>query len=222
MRTASLRRWSSRGEARTHFENRGTQWKRMDKYGRQPVSVCLSVLLTRLDRSHICKQRPAGLCHGFTLIEILIALLIVLTLAGIAVPVTADYIHRANVVRAITEIRMVEKEILFFETEKGYYPGGKTPGMLQSMHEIGKDNFKDPWGTPYQYRNLAQGPHTGGGKPQFCRRDRSFNPLNYDFDLYSVGPDRQVPTHNQITANKGADDIVRAANGRYVGEGSKF
>ena len=196
----------------------------MDKYGPQSASVCLSVLLTHLERSHIYKQRPAGPCHGFTLIELVIAVLIVLTLTGIAIPLASDYIHRAKVVRAIAEIRMVEKEILFFETEKGYYPGGKEPiisFMLESMREIGKDNFKDPWGTPYQYRNLAQGP-ISGGKPKFCRRDRSFNPLNYDFDLYSVGPDRQVPTHNQITVNKGADDIVRAANGRYVGEGSKF
>ena len=196
----------------------------MDKYGPQSASVCLSVLLTHLERSHIYKQRPAGPCHGFTLIELVIAVLIVLTLTGIAIPLASDYIHRANVVRAIAEIRMVEKEILFFETEKGYYPGGKEPiisFMLESMREIGKDNFKDPWGTPYQYSNLAQGP-ISGGQPKFCRRDRSYNPLNYDFDLYSVGPDRQVPTHNQITVNKGADDIVRAANGRYVGEGSKF
>jgi general secretion pathway protein G len=193
----------------------------MGKYGLKSVSVCLLVPLTHLDRAPIHKQRPAGPCHGFTLIELLIAILIVLTLAGIAVPLTTEYIHQANVVRTITEIRMVEKEIISFETERGYYPGGKTPGMLQSMHEIGKDQFKDPWGTPYQYRNLAQGPHAGD-KPKFCRRDRSYNPLNYDFDLYSVGPDRQVPTHNQITANKGADDIVRAANGRYVGVGAKF
>ena len=196
----------------------------MGKNGLKSVSVCLSVLLMRLDGAPIYKQRPARLCHGFTLIELIIAVLIVLTLTGIAMPIVADYIHRAKVVRAITEIRMIEKEILFFETEKGYYPGGQEPiisFMLESMSEIGKDNFKDPWGTPYQYRNLAQGPHAGG-KPKFCRRDRSFNPLNYDFDLYSVGPDRQVPTHNQITANKGADDVVRAADGRYVGEGSRF
>jgi general secretion pathway protein G len=193
----------------------------MGKYGLKSVSVCLSVPLTHLDRAPICKQRATGSCHGFTLIELLIAILIVLTLAGIAVPLTADYIHQANVARAITEIRGLEKEIIFFEMEKGRYPGW-SPTMLESMHEIGRDTFKDPWGTPYQYRNLAQGPHTGGGKPQFCRRDRSYNPLNYDFDLYSVGPDRQVPTHSQITTNKGADDIVRAANGRYVGEGAKF
>jgi general secretion pathway protein G len=197
----------------------------MGKCGKNFVTSCLPVLQTHLDATASSEKEQEGSSQGYTLIELIIAVLIVLTLAAIAVPLTADYIHRANVVRAITEIRMVEKEIIFFETEKGYYPGGKKPiitFMLESMHEIGKDDFKDPWGTPYQYRNLAQGPHTGGGKPKFCRRDRSFNPLNYDFDIYSVGPDRQVPSHSQITADKGADDIVRAANGRYVGEGAKF
>ena len=196
----------------------------MDKYGLKSVSVCLLVLPASLDVSPKCEEKKRDSCQGFTLLELIFGILIVLTLAGIAVPLTADYIHKAKVVRAVTEIRGLEKEIIFFETEKGYYPGGKKPiitFMLQSMQEIGRDDFKDPWGTPYQYRNLAQGPFAGG-KPKFCRRDRSFNPLNYDFDLYSVGPDRQVPTHNQITVNKGADDIVRAANGRYVGEGAKF
>jgi len=197
----------------------------MGEYGLKFVSVCLLVPLTHLDKAPIYKQRATGSCHGFTLIESLIVILIVLTLAGIAVPLTTDYIHQANVAQAIGEIRVLEKEIIIFEMENECYPGGgcaERPEMLESMQEIGRDNFLDPWGTPYQYKNLAQGPHTGGGKPQDCRRDRSFNPLNYDFDLYSVGPDRQIPTHKQITVNKGADDIVRAANGRYVGEGAKF
>ena len=146
---------------------------------------------------------------------------IVATLAAIAVPLTQDYIYRANVARACTEIRGLEKEIIFYRTENGGYPGFKD-GMWTSLAEIGRDRFRDPWGTFYQYRNLENGPQAGDNKPQFCRRDRSYNPLNYDFDLYSVGPDRQVPTNNQITKGSGADDIVRAANGRYVGEGSKF
>ncbi len=197
----------------------------MGKYGLKSVSVCLSVLLRHLGTAFVCKQRSEGRCHGFTLVELIIAVLIVLTLAAIAVPLTTDYINQAKVARAVTEIRMVEKEILIFETEKGYYPGGRQPIitlMLESMQEIGRNHFLDPWGTPYQYRNLAQGPHTGAGKPQICRRDRSFNPLNYDFDLYSVGPDRKLPTNNQITAGKGADDIVRAGDGRYVGVGAKY
>jgi len=197
----------------------------MGKYGLKSVSVCLSVPLTHLDRAPIYKQRPAGPCHGFTLVELIFGILIVLTLAAIAVPLFADYIHEANVARAIAEVRLLEKEIIIFETENGYYPGGKAPiipAMLESMQEISRNNFLDPWGSPYQYRNLAQGEHTGGGKPKVCRRDRSYNPLNDDFDLYSVGPDRQIPTHKQITVNKGADDIVRARDGRYVGVGAKY
>lgn len=157
---------------------------------------------------------------GFTIVELAISVAIIATLAAIAVPLAEDHIHQGNVARAVTEIRLLEKEIIFFRAERGRYPGWPDD-MLETLQEIGRDNFADPWGTPYQYRNLESGPHSGG-KPQFCRRDRSYNPLNDDFDLYSVGPDRKVPTHNQITKNVGADDIVRAANGKYVGEGSKF
>ena len=158
---------------------------------------------------------------GFTIVELLISLAIVATLTAIAVPLAQDYIYRANVARTATEIRGLEKEILFFKTERGFFPGGAPGGNLVSLQDIGRVNVLDPWGTPYQYRNLENGPWSGD-KPQFCRRDRSYNPLNFDFDLYSVGPDRWVPTHNQITKAQGADDIVRAANGKYVGEGSKF
>ena len=193
----------------------------MGKCGKNFVSLCLPVLQTHLDATASSEKEQEGSSQGFTLVELMIGLLIVATLTAIAVPLTVDYIYQANVARAIVEIRMLEKEIIIFEMERDRYPGWPDD-MLETMQEIGRDDFLDSWGTPYQYRNLAQGPHTGGEKPQFCRRDRSYNPLNYDFDLYSVGPDRQVPTHNQITTNKGADDIVRAANGRYVGVGAKF
>ena len=196
----------------------------MGKYGLKSVSVCLSVLPASLDVSPECEKKKRDSCQGFTLVELIFGILIVLTLAAIAVPLFADYIHEANVARAIAEVRLLEKEIIIFETERGYYPGGEQPiipVMLESMQEISRNNFLDPWGSPYQYRNLAQGEHAGD-KPKFCRRDRSYNPLNYDFDLYSVGPDRQIPTHNQITVNKGADDIVRARDGRYVGVGAKY
>ena len=191
----------------------------MGKFGINSVSVCLPVLQTHLYAAPASEKEQRGSCQGFTLVEVIIAVLIVVTLTAIAVPLYGDYIHKANVATAATEIRGLEKEIIFFRTERGVYPGAG--GILTSLQQIGRDNFADPWGTPYQYRNLANGP-MAGGKPKFCRRDRSYNPLNYDFDLYSVGPDRKVPTHNQITKNTGADDIVRAANGRYVGEGSKF
>lgn len=193
----------------------------MDPNGLHSVSLCFS--LTQLSKNSApFRARNLQLSSaGFTIVELVVSVAIVITLTAIAMPFMRDYIHKGNVTRAVTEIRGLEKEIIFFRTERGYYPGGMS-GMLESLQDISRQNFKDPWGTPYQYRNLADGPHAGDGKPKFCRRDRSYNPLNDDFDLYSVGPDRKVPTHNQITKNTGADDIVRAANGQYVGEGFKF
>jgi prepilin-type N-terminal cleavage/methylation domain-containing protein len=55
---------------------------------------------------------------GFTIVELLISIAIVATLAAIAVPVTQDYYYRANVARAATEIRGLEKEIIFFKTDR--------------------------------------------------------------------------------------------------------
>jgi general secretion pathway protein G len=152
-------------------------------------------------------------------LELIFAVLIVLTLAAIAVPITQDYIYRAKVARTVVEIRGLEKEIIIFETERGRFPGWG-PDMLETLQEIGRNTFLDPWGTPYQYRNLELAKIDGSGKPQGCRKDRSLNPLNRDFDLYSVGPDRR--TQLQVTANYGGDDIIRAGNGSYVGEASKF
>ncbi len=159
---------------------------------------------------------------GFTIVELVISLAIIGTLTAIAVPSIQDRIYRANVARAATEIRGLEKEIIFFKTEFGVYPGGRPGGNLESLQDISRDNFPDPWGTPYKYLNLEQSSPDNEGKPKNCRKDRSRNPLNDDFDLYSVGPDRKVPTHRQITRESGQDDIVRAASGQYVGEGSKY
>jgi general secretion pathway protein G len=193
----------------------------MGQNGLNSVSVCLSVLQTLKNIAPFRAKKQQLFSGGFTIVELAISLAIIGTLTAIAVPSIQDRIYRANVARAATEIRGLEKEIIFFKTERGRYPGWP-PDMLETLQEIGRDNFLDPWGTPYQYRNLESSTKEPGGKPQNCRKDRSTNPLNYDFDLYSAGPDRVLPSHKQITEGSGEDDIVRAANGRYVGEGSKY
>jgi general secretion pathway protein G len=52
------------------------------------------------------------------------------------------------------------------------------------------------------------------------RKDRFLVPLNYDFDLYSVGEDGQ--TSAPLTADISYDDIVRANNGRFIDLASKY
>jgi general secretion pathway protein G len=57
----------------------------------------------------------------------------------------------------------------------------------------------------------------GNGK---ARKDKFLVPINSDYDLYSDGQDGQ--SASPLTAKASQDDIVRAANGSYVGLASQF
>ena len=50
--------------------------------------------------------------------------------------------------------------------------------------------------------------------------DRFLVPLNSDFDLYSMGRDGESVA--PLTAAKSREDVVRAANGAFIGLASKF
>ena len=52
------------------------------------------------------------------------------------------------------------------------------------------------------------------------RRDRSLNPLNPDYDLYSLGKDGD--SKMPITAAESQDDVIRALGGAYIGLASGF
>jgi len=47
------------------------------------------------------------------------------------------------------------------------------------------------------------------------RRDRYMFPLNTDYDLFSLGPDKVTAT--SLGEKSGLDDVIRANNGGYFG-----
>lgn len=144
-------------------------------------------------------ERP--LQAGFSLIEVMIVVALIGTLAAIAVPNYVEYRERAKVAAAIQDIRAVEKSIAGFTLDRGRLP--------VSLAEIGLGGLRDPWGSPYQYVPVA-----GTPKGQL-RKDRFLVPVNSDFDLYSMGQDRS--TMPPFTAKASRDDIVRAGDGAFVG-----
>jgi len=144
---------------------------------------------------------------GITVIELVITVAIVATLAAIAFPAYNKYRDNANIVHAIADIRTVEHDIYIYE---GY--NAKLPDLLD---DIGQGNLRDPWGNPYQYLNNAT--KKGKAKPRF---DKLFKPLNLDFDLYSMGKDGQ--TESNLDKSVSLDDIVRALNGEFVGLASEY
>ena len=150
-------------------------------------------------------QKSKGNHCGFTLVEFLIVFAIIGILAAIAVPNFISYRYEAKIAVAITEIKMIEKVIANYLIDKGDLP--------DSLNDAGMDHLTDPWGNPYQYLRLDGGTTPGlNGKR---RRDKSANPVNSDYDIYSMGQDGK--TAAQFMAKKARDDIVRANDGGYYG-----
>jgi general secretion pathway protein G len=144
---------------------------------------------------------------GFTLVELLIAIAIIGALMAIAIPNYSRHIEQARVTKVISEMKILENEILVYAMDNDSYP--------ESLADIGRANVLDPWGNPYQYLNIATA--SGVGK---MRKDRFLVPINSDFDLYSMGPDgRSV---SPLTSKLSYDDIIRGSNGSYFGVASGY
>lgn len=240
----------------------------------------------------------AGDTQGFTLIELMLAVSIVGILASLAVPNYIDFLEKARVARAVSELHALAKEIKGFAMGGGVYP--------DTLAQIGRSTMLDPWGSPYQYyrincttdveiTHLAKlklgkkrpprampaddsfsppsdwqivfavdhgeyqdllhlvapgggggaggggagggggggggggagggGAGGGGGGPPCggvggARKDRFLVPLNSDFDVYSMGKDRD--TVAPLSPPKSHDDVLRASDGGFYGLGKNF
>jgi len=152
-------------------------------------------------------QQPGG----FTLLELLLVVAILATLAALAIPSYSDYIQRVKVARAIVEIRMISNQITMHQDHIGGFP--------DTLAELGPTVPKDPWGRPYQYLLLAGKPDQGPGKVS-PRKDKSLHPLNSDFDLCSMGADGQ--TNLALTAQASKDDVIRANDGDFIGLAERY
>lgn len=160
---------------------------------------------------HDVIRRPRR--RGFTLIEVLIIIAMIGTLTAIGIPVYANALDRAKVTKAIADIHAFDREIRVY-----HLFNGKPPATLAA---IGRANWRDPYGNPYEYLNISCDETTGKCKaPKNHRKDKFFKPLNWDFDLYSKGKDGL--TKDKIDTKEGADDIIRAVNGGFVGLASEF
>jgi len=156
---------------------------------------------------HQSSKLPSGQGSGYTLIELIIVIAIIGTLAAIAVPVYYVYIEKARIAKACADIRTIEKEIIGSQ-------GDDTDDLPDSLADIGRWDFPDPWGNPYQYANHDNIP------PGDRRKYKSTVPLNTDFDLYSMGPNGI--TAAPVTTPAGYDDIIRAGDGQYIGPASEY
>jgi len=124
------------------------------------------------------------------MVELLLVLVILATLAAIVIPKFAGRGEQARVTAAQVEISNLEVALDAFEVDNGYYPKGdegltslmEEPEGARSWHGpyLKKALDVDPWGIPYTYEYPGRN-----------------NPRGYD--IASAGPDKSMGTPDDIT-----------------------
>lgn len=153
---------------------------------------------------------------GLTLVELILVLAVVGIFAALSVAGFQETIEKTRNDQAIADLRVLDVKITRFFTPNNEYPG--------SLEQIDAGDMEDPWGNPYVYTNIdvlpenQKGKITGpkkGASSEKIRRDKNLNPLNRDYDLYSLGKDGESKA--QISYKTSQDDIIRAGNGAFIG-----
>ena len=148
--------------------------------------------------------------QGFTIIELLIAITVLIALSAIAIQQFGSYRTSGDINLAVTQLRTISNQIQSHKVNNERFPA--------SLSEIKPQvNMTDPWGRSYQYLNIEDADIKGKGQ---LRKDKNLVPINSDFDLYSMGADGK--TVAPLTAKASQDDIVRANDGGYYGLASKY
>lgn len=151
-------------------------------------------------------SRLAAGFKGFTLLELIMTIAILATLAAIGMSTYNYMIDEAKISRAVADIRNLQMQINTYELDYQKLP--------DSLADIGLENFRDPWDNPYQYTNFENTPK---GK---WRKDHNLVPLNTYYDLWSMGPDGD--SKPPLTAKASRDDIVRGRDGTFIGPAEDY
>lgn len=143
---------------------------------------------------------------GWSLVEISLALALAAVLLVVALPAYMSYRETLRQRVAAQDIAAMGAVIQQSWEDAHAYPANLAAVQLATR--------KDPWGRAYVYYNVDANGRGG------ARKDHALNPINTDFDLYSLGPDGV--SASQVTQKDSLDDVIRANNGAFVGRAADF
>jgi len=129
--------------------------------------------------------------RGFTLLEIMVVIIIIGTIAGLVGVKVLDRLEEAKIRAAKIQLATLRDALDMFKMDNGFYPdsaqglqalvmppqAGRTPGGFRPGGYLRDDKLPlDPWGSQYMYR---------------CDD-------NYTFIVMSPGPDMRPGTEDDI------------------------
>jgi general secretion pathway protein G len=128
-----------------------------------------------------------------------------LIVGSFAVPAFNGYVERSRVARAVSDIGTMSLKLHRWQQDAHTLPANLAEAGIVGV---------DPWGRPYVYLRAAD------ARRAQLRKDGELVPVNTDFDLYSLGPDGVSAL--ALPAAPSLDDVVRAANGSYIGLAANY
>ncbi|MBR7121815.1 MAG: type II secretion system major pseudopilin GspG [Lentisphaeria bacterium] len=98
----------------------------------------------------------------FTLIEVVIVIVILVTLASIATPMYMNYVSKANIGAAKSQVQLLADAVQGYRTDNNSYPSEDSglDALVENVEDLESWNGpyiegslpKDPWGNDYLYR----------------------------------------------------------------------
>jgi general secretion pathway protein G len=121
------------------------------------------------------REHRAAVRGGFTLMEMLVVVAILVVLAGAAVPIYFRYLDQAKVDTARVNCKVLSDQCQAYKLKNGDFPPSldilAQPQADGSPPYLEPQSLRDPWGRPYEY--APQGQH---------------NALLQKPDIWSQGP----------------------------------
>ena len=136
----------------------------------------------------IGNQRGQCSRRAFTLVEMLLVLVILGTLAALVLPKFGGRAEQARVTATQTQISAFSTALEAFEVDNGYFPKGKD-GL--------RDLVQQPKDTPQWHRSLDSIPNDPWGHPYIYECPGKHNEAGYD--IMSMGPDGRAGSDDDIT-----------------------
>ena len=128
---------------------------------------------------------------GFTLLEVMIVLFILVTLAAFAVVAVQGQQRRASIRAAFSYVKLLERQVDTFQLDVGRPP--TTEEGIMALIVCPSNVSEGKWGGPY-LRDTASDRDPWGNVYQYSSPGRD----NRDFAIWSFGPDGTDGTDDDI------------------------